>query len=146
MGNAITKTKWVQHVVTKYQGFSCEQKFKLAKTSCYRDTKKWLNLNSTTQNQLVSTRPAEKSSVATTASYVTTATAVEGQNDDHDADGIEFVDDRPRRKPRQMTLRYVGILDYCDEGRAKITTNSICHFLVDTATAFAVVESYFSST
>ena len=42
VGNGITKTKWVQHIVTKCRGFSYEQKVKLAKTSGCRDIKQWL--------------------------------------------------------------------------------------------------------
>ena len=71
-------------------------------------------------------KPAENASVATTVSSMTATTATDGQNDDHNVDDVEFVDGRPRRKPRQMTLHDVGSLDHCDEGRAKIITNSIC--------------------
>ena len=96
----ITKTKWVYYIVTKCQGFSHEQKVKLAKKSGSSDMKQWLDLNSTTQNQLASTRPAENTSVTTTASSATATTTEEGQNDDYDPDGFDFIDDRPRRKPR----------------------------------------------
>jgi len=116
----------------------------LAKTSGSRDIKQWLDLNSTTQNQLVSARLAENTSAVTTTTSTTRTTAAEGQNDDYDVDDIGFVDNRPRRKSRQMTLYDVGSLDHCDEEtRAKIITNSICQFLDGTATAFTVVESSF---
>ena len=70
---------------------------------------------------------------------MTTSTAEKGPNDNYDGDGVELVDGRPRRKPRQTTLHDVGSLDYCDEGRVKTITNSICQFLVGNPIGFSVV-------
>ena len=50
VGNVVTKTKWAYHTVSKRQGFSHEQKVKLAKKNSSSDTQQCLRLDSTRPN------------------------------------------------------------------------------------------------